>query len=124
MKYGNLVKRLAAREPCVVEVVDFDLVKLARAEEEGRIKPISWTEFGSRAKFESVIAATARILRAQGKFAEKHKHAGKDGKPMEQKVIHEVTPESAATFFKIFNSCSFFATTFHNADVNDRTDGP
>jgi hypothetical protein len=103
LKYGNEVTRLAAGAPCVVETVEFDIVKLARAEEEGRIKSISWTEFGPRIEFESVIAATDRILKVQGKFVDKHEIGGKDGQPIEQKVVHAVTPESAAIFFEIFD---------------------
>jgi phage terminase small subunit len=102
MKYGNEVTRLAAGAPCVVEVVEFDIVALAKAEEEGRIKSIAWTEFGPKVEFESVIAATDRILKLQGKFIDKHEVGGKDGQPIEQKVIHEVTPESARTFLEIF----------------------
>ncbi|RIV23624.1 terminase small subunit [Fibrisoma montanum] len=62
-----------------VDEVTVDLVKLARAKAEGRIKSLSWTEHGPKIELYAADAALDKILQLHGRYKQVPGDAG--GKP-------------------------------------------
>ncbi|QDK80845.1 terminase small subunit [Spirosoma sp. KCTC 42546] len=61
-------------EPQWVERAELDLVALAKAEEEGNIFELSFTEFGPKVKMYSAADAMETILKLNGKLINRHDH--------------------------------------------------
>jgi hypothetical protein len=53
------------------EAVDVDMIALAKANEQGRIKSISWGEFGPKVEMYDALAANRDILKLAGRFVER-----------------------------------------------------
>lgn len=62
-----------------VEVADLDLVLLARAKEEGRIKGISFGQFGPKVEMYDAQGAIRDALKMAGQFVKKVEHSGEVG---------------------------------------------
>lgn len=60
--------RIVLGDPELVEVADIDMVKLAKDKEFGRIKSVSWTEFGPKVELYAADAALRDMAKIYGKF--------------------------------------------------------
>ena len=67
---------LVPGRPIVVEQADLDLVALARAKDEGRIKSFKHTKDGVSVEMYDALAANRDILKMDGRFVEKVEHSG------------------------------------------------
>jgi phage terminase small subunit len=70
-RYGDDVSRLVAGRPIVVEVVDLDLVALAKAKDTGRLKSYKVTKEGIQVEMLDAQAAIRDSLKMAGRFITK-----------------------------------------------------
>lgn len=64
-------------ETVLIERMEIDMVKLAKDKERGRIKSLSFTEFGPKVELYAADAALRDVLKIYGKYAaEKVEHTG------------------------------------------------
>ncbi|WP_138993985.1 terminase small subunit [Larkinella sp. C7] len=63
--------RIVAGEPQLVDEARVDLVALQKAKGEGRIKSLSFTEFGPKVELESSFSAIDKILHIHGRYVTK-----------------------------------------------------
>lgn len=63
--------RMIAGEPETYEAVEVDMIALAQADTTGRIKTLSWSEFGPKVEMYAADAALVNILKLNGRFVER-----------------------------------------------------
>lgn len=68
MHHGNTVTRLVADKPVVVERAELDLVALAKAQEEGRLKSYSLGKEGIKVEMHAADGALRDILKMHGMY--------------------------------------------------------
>jgi hypothetical protein len=68
--------RPIAGPPETYEAVEVDMIALANAQAEGRIKTLSFGEFGPKVEMYDALAANRDILKIEGRFVEKVEHSG------------------------------------------------
>jgi phage terminase small subunit len=63
--------RIVSGEPELVDEARLDLVALQKAKGEGRIKSLSFTEFGPKVELESSFSALDKIMHLHGRYVQK-----------------------------------------------------
>ncbi|MBG8556173.1 terminase small subunit [Hymenobacter guriensis] len=71
LHHGKDLIRLVAGKPIAVEVADLDLVAIARAKEEGRIKSYKLTKDGVSVEMYDALAANRDLLKIDGRFVDR-----------------------------------------------------
>lgn len=77
----------------MVEVAELDLVALARAKEGGRIKTLSFGEYGPKVELSADNPAASKILEYHGRLIKKHEHSGPGGGPLQVSDATKLTDE-------------------------------
>lgn len=70
-------------EPELVEDVEIDFVRLAKDKQFGRVKSLSYTQFGPKVELYDAGAQLTNMARARDLFTERHQMLDKDGNPID-----------------------------------------
>ncbi|MVM33608.1 hypothetical protein GO755_26455 [Spirosoma sp. HMF4905] len=108
LKLNPKAYRVVKSEPRPVEKPTVDLIKLAKADEEGAIKKISWNERGlPSVEMYPADAAIKTALQIHGKLVEKHDHSSSDGSMTPKSIAIDpakLTPEQLSNLVDVIRN--------------------
>lgn len=79
-------------EPELVEDVEIDFVKLAKDKQFGRVKSLSYTQFGPKVELYDAGAMLTNMAKVQNLFTDRHQLLDKDGNPTDPNAVPEHDP--------------------------------
>ena len=88
--------RLIAGEPEAYEAVEVDMLALARADSTGRIKTLSFGEYGPKVEMYAADAALRDILKLNGRFVEKVEHSGQLAGIVQVEILGTIRPPTTS----------------------------